>query len=90
MAITCIITATLSPYSEIGIAATIVITLCRVAQGISSMGEIMGAQIYLTEITKPPTQYSSVAMIVTASSTIGDVGAFGIAPIVTSYSLVGV
>ncbi|WP_029375019.1 hypothetical protein [Rickettsia honei] len=32
MAIT--ITATLAPYSEIGIAATIVITLCRVAQGI--------------------------------------------------------
>ena len=74
MVITCIITATLSPYSEIGIAATIVITLCRVAQGISSMGEIMGDQIYLTEITKPPTQYSSVAMIVTAS-TVGGVAA---------------
>ncbi|WP_331370576.1 MFS transporter [Rickettsia hoogstraalii] len=85
MAITCIITATLSPYSEIGIAATIVITLCRVAQGISSMGEIMGTQIYLTEITKPPTQYSSVAMIVTAS-TVGGVAALGIASIVTSYS----
>ncbi|XVN40469.1 MAG: MFS transporter [Rickettsia endosymbiont of Argas persicus] len=37
MALTCIITATLSPYSEIGKAATIVITLCRVAQGISSI-----------------------------------------------------
>ncbi|AFC73346.1 MFS transporter [Rickettsia montanensis] len=85
MAITCIITATLSPYSEIGIAATIVITLCRVAQGISSMGEIMGAQIYLTEIIKPPTQYSSVAMIATAS-TVGGVAALGIASIVTSYS----
>ncbi|MGX8188914.1 MFS transporter [Rickettsia conorii] len=85
MAITCIITATLSPYSEIGIAATIVITLCRVAQGISSMGEIMGAQIYLTESTRPPTQYSSVAMIVTAS-TVGGVAALGIASIVTSYS----
>lgn len=49
------------------------------------MGEIIGAQIYLTEITKPPTQYSSVAMIVAASTVVG-VAALGIASIVTSYS----
>ncbi len=53
------------------------------------MGKIIGVQICLTEITKPPTQYSSVAMIVTAS-TVGSVAALGIASIVTSYSLVGV
>ncbi|KYP98355.1 hypothetical protein [Rickettsia endosymbiont of Proechinophthirus fluctus] len=49
------------------------------------MGEIMGTQIYLTEITKSPTQYSSVAMIITAS-TVGGVAALGIVSIATSYS----
>lgn len=86
MAISCIVMATLSPYSEIGTKAAVIVTLCRIIQGISSMGEIMGAQIYLTEITRPPTQYSAVAMIVTAS-TVGGVAALGVASMVTTYSV---
>ncbi|CAK6506989.1 hypothetical protein [Rickettsia helvetica] len=45
----------------------------------------MGAQIYLTEITKPPSQYSAIAVIITAS-TVGGVAALGMATIVTNYS----
>jgi MFS transporter, MHS family, proline/betaine transporter len=31
-------------------------------QGLSSLGEIMGAQVYLTEITRPPARYTVVAL----------------------------
>ena len=39
MAISCIIMANLPTYSQIGIAASWFITICRVIQGISSVGE---------------------------------------------------
>ena len=54
MAISCIIMANLQPYSKIGITATIIVMLCRALQGFSSLGELMGAQLYLTEILKTP------------------------------------
>lgn len=61
MALTCIIMANLPTYSQIGITATWVVTICRIIQGISSMGETVGAEIYLTEIIKPPLVYPAVA-----------------------------
>src|SRR3990167_7686 len=54
MSISCVIMANLPTYAEIGISAAWVVTICRMVQGLSSMGEIMGAVIYITEITKPP------------------------------------
>ncbi|KJV76851.1 sugar (and other) transporter family protein [Rickettsia hoogstraalii str. RCCE3] len=63
MSIACIIMATLPTYAQIGITATVIMTICRIVQGMSSMGELMGAQLYLTEITKPPAQYSVVTLI---------------------------
>ena len=54
MAISCIIMANLQPYSTIGITATVIVMLCRALQGFSSLGELMGAQLYLTEILKTP------------------------------------
>ena len=63
MSFSCIVMANLPTYAQIGILASWAITICRVLQGISSMGEIMGAEIYLTEMTKPPQSYQIVSLI---------------------------
>ncbi|HQS84973.1 MAG: MFS transporter [Alphaproteobacteria bacterium 16-39-46] len=83
MAISCIVMASLPTYAQIGITAAWLVTLCRVAQGLSSMGEILGAEIYMTEITKPPARYPSVGLIGCASR-FGTVAALGVAMLVTS------
>ena len=84
MAVSCIIMANLPTYAQIGIAASWIVTGCRIAQGLSSMGEIIGAEIYVSEITKPPYQYSAVAFIAVASA-VGAVAALGVASLVTHY-----
>jgi MFS transporter, MHS family, proline/betaine transporter len=48
-AITCLIIATLPTYNDIGIIASCILMICRVVQGIASLGEIIGAEIYITE-----------------------------------------
>jgi MFS transporter, MHS family, proline/betaine transporter len=53
----------LPTYAQIGISATWIITICRMVQGMSSMGEVIGASIYLTELIKPPKNYAPVAFI---------------------------
>ena len=68
MAFACVIMATAKTYEEVGITATIVVMLCRVLQGFSSMGEIMGAQIYITEILKNPWRAVSSGIVVFAAS----------------------
>ncbi|WP_341747375.1 MFS transporter [Candidatus Tisiphia endosymbiont of Dascillus cervinus] len=84
MAISCVIMANVPTYAQIGITASVIITVCRVLQGMSSVGEIVGAELYLTETIKPPIQYPVVAFIAVAS-VIGTVAALGIASLVTSY-----
>jgi MFS family permease len=86
MSFSCIVMANLPTYAQIGITASYLITLCRILQGISSMGEIVGAEIYLTEITKPPAQYPAV-MLVAVCSILGGTAALGVASIVTSHGL---
>lgn len=86
MAISCVIMANLPTYSQIGIAASWFITICRVIQGISSVGEIVGAELYLTEITKPPIQYPVVSFVAIAS-VVGTVGALAIATAVLAMGL---
>ncbi|MFV9890233.1 MFS transporter [Rickettsia conorii] len=86
MSIACIIMATLPIYAQIGITATVIMTICRIVQGMSSMGELMGAQLYLTEITKPPAQYSVVTLI-DAVAAVGSAAALCMAYIVTSFTL---
>ena len=86
MSISCIIMANLPTYAEIGIAAAWIVTLCRIFQGLSSMGEVMGAKIYITETVKPPVQYPAVTFIV-VSSTLGTVAALGFASLVTHFGL---
>ncbi|WP_342270592.1 MFS transporter [Rickettsia endosymbiont of Orchestes rusci] len=86
MALTCGVMAILPTYAQIGLTASIAITLCRIIQGMSSMGEIVGAELYMTEITQPPVQYSSVALIGCLSAA-GGMGALAVASFVTSYGL---
>ncbi len=83
MSVSCVIMANLPTYAEIGITAAWAVTICRIMQGMSSMGEIIGAQIYITEITKPPAQYIAASLI-NIASIIGGVFALGIATLVTT------
>ncbi|MEB3701914.1 MFS transporter [Candidatus Bealeia paramacronuclearis] len=84
MAISCVFMANLPTYAEIGISAAWIVTACRISQGLSSLGEIMGAEIYVSEITKPPVSYVAVSFISVASA-IGAMAALGTAVIVTSF-----
>ncbi len=84
MSVSCILMANLPTYDQVGIAAAWLITICRVIQGMSSMGEIIGAQVYVTEITKPPVQYPAVAFIGVASD-IGAMAALGISVVATTF-----
>lgn len=86
MAISCVIMANLPTYAQIGIAATWAVTLCRIFQGMSSLGEIVGAQIYVTESIRRPLCYPAVAFI-SISSTLGAMAALGVASLVTSFLL---
>jgi len=86
MALSCIIMASLPPYAQIGITAAWGVTFCRGLQGLSSLGEIIGAEIYLTEITKPPLRYPVVALIAVCSA-FGSMTALGVASLVSLFSL---
>jgi MFS family permease len=84
MSVSCIVMANLPTYEKIGMTAGVIMLLCRMAQGLSSMSEIIGAQIYVTEITKPPIQYPAVSFISLASS-VGSATALGVAFFVTHF-----
>jgi MHS family proline/betaine transporter-like MFS transporter len=63
MSISCVAMANLPTYDQVGIIASLSVTICRVLQGMSSMGERVGAEVYLTELIKPPFVYPAVAFI---------------------------
>jgi MFS family permease len=86
MSVSCMIMANLPTYAQIGISAAWIMTLCRIAQGMSSMGEIMGAGVYMAETVPRPASYPAVAFIAVASS-LGSLAAVGIASLVTSFLL---
>ncbi|MBL9028943.1 MAG: MFS transporter [Caedimonas sp.] len=86
MAVSCIIMANLPTYSQIGITASWIVTVCRIVQGLSSMGEVVGAGIYLTETIKVPERYFAVSLI-TLSTALGSAFALGISSLVTLNGL---
>lgn len=63
MAVACIIMAKCETYAEIGISASIIMIGCRVLQGLASMGEVVGALLYLTESIERPVRYFAVGLI---------------------------
>jgi len=86
MSASCLVMATLPTYAEIGYSAAILVTICRIVQGMSSMGEKVGAELYITESTKPPARYPLVASVNVLSS-VGATAALAIASIFTMYNL---
>lgn len=83
MAVSCLAMASLPTYAQVGMMAAWGITICRMVQGLSSLGEIMGAQVYLTEITRPPAQYTVVAFTAAAAG-LGGTMALAVASLCTS------
>ncbi|HJD61460.1 MAG TPA: MFS transporter [Rickettsia endosymbiont of Columbicola hoogstraali] len=84
MALSCVVMANAPTYEQIGYFAAVLITVCRAVQGMASVGEIVGAELYLTEITKPPVQYPLVSFIAVAS-VIGTTAALAVASLVTTH-----
>ncbi|WP_425360519.1 MULTISPECIES: MFS transporter [unclassified Candidatus Tisiphia] len=84
MATSCFIMATLPTYEQIGITASWIICICRAIQGISSLGERVGAELYLMEITKPPIQYP-VVMVIAVCASLGSMVALGLGFLITNY-----
>lgn len=83
MAVSCLVMANLPTYAQIGITAAWIMIFCRIAQSISSMGEIIGAEIYLTETIQRPARYAVTAFL-EVSAELGALLALGIAFFVTS------
>jgi MHS family proline/betaine transporter-like MFS transporter len=81
-----IIVSFLPTYAQIGIAAPIILTLCRMIQGVSGISEVNGVEIYLIESIKPPLQYCVVALI-PACSIIGSAAALGLTHLFTNRIL---
>ncbi len=86
MALCCLAIANLPTYQEIGIAAAWIMIGCRMLQGLSSLGEITGAELYVTEMTKPPLQYVAVGLV-SVCTLFGGLAALGFAMICTKYML---
>lgn len=63
MAVCCVVMATLRPYAEIGIIASFTVIFCRMLQGFTSMGEILGAQLYIVESLKTPYSYVCTSIL---------------------------
>lgn len=82
MALSCITMANLPTYSQIGVGASWIVSICRIIQGMSSMGEITGAQLFLCETIKPPARYPAVAGLNFAIA-IGTFASLGVASLVT-------
>lgn len=64
MAVACFFMSILPTYAEIGIFASVAMITCRIAQGFSATGEVIGAEIYLSELLKPPASYQLVSWVV--------------------------
>ncbi|MFM2428429.1 MAG: Proline/betaine transporter [Bacteroidota bacterium] len=84
MAVACVVMAVLPTYAQIGITAAWIVIICRILQGLSALGERVGAELYLTEITKPPLQYLVVGLLFCALD-VGGLAAIGVSALVTSH-----
>jgi MHS family proline/betaine transporter-like MFS transporter len=86
MFLSCLIMANLPTYAEIGIIASWCMLGCRMLQGISSMGEVVGALIYLTELIPLPTRHRIVPIIPLVAA----LGGFGALAVASLINLMGI
>jgi MFS transporter, MHS family, proline/betaine transporter len=84
MATTCFVMANAPTYAQVGVSAAWIVTLCRALQGMSSMGEIVGAQLFLTESIPLPARYTAVGLIYVFAD-LGATTALGIATLATAH-----
>ncbi|WP_081482393.1 MFS transporter [Rickettsia australis] len=84
MVISCLMIANIPTYAQIGITASIIVIICCILQGMSSIGEVIGVEFYCTETIKPPKSYQVVGLI-GVLSVFGGTAALGLASLVTSY-----
>ena len=81
MALSCFIMAILPTYQEIGISASIIMIGCRILQSLAASGEVIAAEIYLSELLKPPSSYIIIS-ILSEMCTLGGMFALFIAIVV--------
>jgi MFS family permease len=86
MALCCLVIANLPPYAQIGISASITLTLCRLIQGFASIGETTSSEIYMAENLSPPKRYFSTALIAYAG-VLGMAFALFIAKLIITFNL---
>ena len=86
MGLSCFIMANLGTYAEIGITASIGIILCRILQSFSSLGEIIGAQLYVSEILRRPHKFIASG-IIEISASVGGLVALIVALFSTYFAL---
>mmetsp|Transcript_10515 Transcript_10515/g.24394 ORF Transcript_10515/g.24394 Transcript_10515/m.24394 type:complete len:461 (-) Transcript_10515:760-2142(-) len=86
MAVSCIVMANVPTYAQIGIAASWVMLICRALQGMSSIGESIGAELYTAELIKRPLKYKAVGYIGFAG-VVGMVASLMVARIVLSIGI---
>lgn len=60
--------ASLPSYNKIGVTSSVIMVVCRLLQGFSSVGELVGAMIYFTESSKPPRSYFYTAIVSLAAA----------------------
>jgi MFS family permease len=85
MALCCITMATVPTYKEIGLTASVIVIICRILQGFSSMGEVVGAQLYLSETLKQPYKYM-FNNIINIQAVLGGLLALAVAYMSTVYA----
>ena len=81
MALSCFIMSILPTYEQIGIAASVIMIGCRILQSLAATGELIGAEIYITETLPPPKSYIVVSWL-TETCLLGGASALLIATIV--------
>lgn len=86
MAIPTVAIGLLPTYQQIGIAAPILLTLCRLVQGFSAGGEYNGAGVFVIEHS-PPDKRGVLGGLLTSSGSIGVLLASGIGAIFTLPSM---
>ncbi len=63
MAFCSFVIASLPSYEKIGLTASVVMIVCRMLQGFSSIGEFIGALTYVAESTKAPQSYFYTSLV---------------------------
>ncbi|OJW73688.1 MAG: hypothetical protein BGO68_05095 [Candidatus Amoebophilus sp. 36-38] len=84
MGIICLIIAFLPTYAQIGIQATWIILICRMLQEFASIGELIGAQLLLSETIPSPNRSRAVGILAVFAE-LGGMAAIATVPLAIVY-----